>query len=380
MLLNLSGTLASIDFRLADNFISLIFLVILFLFLVLKRKKILFYNKQLNFTSFIIITLFLFFIFAPVISTTDPGFQNNIGLSKLLPPFSSVKMIYQINEQRNNDFGKIKNQLLDEMPVYFDSIRIINGNYYYFQNENLTLFNRQNILFKDEVPVIKSRLFIFGTDEFGRDVFSRLVYGTRISMLIGLGAIIVAFILGTGFGFLAGYSGRITDTILNRFTDMFISFPIIFLLILILAFFGNSIFTVILILGFSGWMSLFKIVRGEVIAIKQKDYFITASMIGLSRWKLLTKEALPVISAPVIVNLVFLYGNVILAEAALSYLGLGAGLNYPSWGSMIEAGQEYLSQAWWMIFFPGLALVLTLFAANNLGRILNLYYNPRLSK
>jgi peptide/nickel transport system permease protein len=94
----------------------------------------------------------------------------------------------------------------------------------------------------------------------------------------------------------------------------------------------------------------------------------------------LVKEIMPVIIAPVIVNLVFQYGNVILAEAALSYLGLGTGLNYPSWGGMIEAGQEYLSQAWWMILFPGLALILTLFTANNLGRDLNRYYNPRISK
>jgi peptide/nickel transport system permease protein len=170
------------------------------------------------------------------------------------------------------------------------------------------------------------------------------------------------------------------DTALNRFTDMFLSLPVIFLIILILTFFGNSIFTIIFILGFSGWMSLFKIVRGEVISIKQKDYFITASMIGLPGWKLLSKEILPVILAPVIVNLVFQYGNVILAEAALSYLGLGTALNYPSWGGMIESGQEYLSQAWWMIFFPGLALILTLFTANNLGRQLNKYFNPRINE
>jgi peptide/nickel transport system permease protein len=380
LLLNFSGTLASIDFNLTDYFISLILLIVFLLHLLMKRKKSKFINKQLNFTSFIIITLLLFFVFAPVISTTEPGFQNNIGISRLLPPFSSLKMIYPVNDLGNDELSKIKNQLLNEMPVYFDSIRIIDGNYYYSQGENLTLLNKQNILFDDGVPVIKSRFFVFGTDEFGRDIFSRLVYGTRISLLIGLGAVIVAFILGTGLGFFSGYSGRLSDTILNRFTDMFLSFPVIFLIILILAFFGNSIFTIILILGFSGWMSLFKIVRSEVIAIKHRDYFITASMIGLSRWKLLTREALPVIAVPVIVNLVFLYGNVILAEAALSYLGLGAGLNYPSWGAMIEEGQEYLSQSWWLILFPGLALVLTLFAANNLGRILNQYFNPRISR
>lgn len=377
---NLSGTLDSFDFNVSDNFISLILLVVVFFVLLLKRYKLSLFTKKLNFTSFIIITILLTFIFAPVIATTDPGFRNNTGLSKLLPPFSSVKMIYAINDQGNDNFSKNKDQLLNETPVYFDSIQKINGNFYYSQKENLTLFNKQNILFDDTIPVVKSRLFIFGTDEFGRDVFSRLVWGTRISILIGLGAVIVAFILGTGMGFLAGYSGRFPDTILNRFTDMFLSFPVIFLIILILAFFGNSLFTIVLILGFSGWMSLFKIVRNEVITIKQKDYFITASMIGLSKWKLLTKETLPVIAAPVIVNLVFLYGNVILAEAALSYLGLGTGLNYPSWGAMIEAGQEYLSQAWWMIFFPGLVLVLTLFAANNLGRILNQYFNPRISR
>ena len=126
-------------------------------------------------------------------------------------------------------------------------------------------------------------------------------------------------------------------------------------------------------------MSLFKIVRGEVISLKNKDYFISAKLIGLSKTKLLFKEVVPVILPPVIVNLVFQYANVILAEAALSYLGLGTGNLYPSWGAMIEAGQNYLSQAWWMIFFPGLILFLTLYTANNIGKELNIYFNPRVN-
>ena len=137
---------------------------------------------------------------------------------------------------------------------------------------------------------------------------------------------------------------------------------------------------VIIVLGFSGWMSLFKIVRSEVISLKQKDFFISARMIGLSQSQLLFKEVLPILLTPIVVNLVFLFGGVILAEAALSYLGLGTGSSHPSWGSMIDAGQNYLKNAWWMILFPGIALILTLYSANDLGQKIKIYFNPQLKK
>jgi len=125
-------------------------------------------------------------------------------------------------------------------------------------------------------------------------------------------------------------------------------------------------------------MSLFKIVRGEVASLKQKDYIQTAKLLGIKTNRILFKEILPVIIAPVIVNLIFQFSNVILAESALSYLGLGAGDSYSSWGAMIQSGQEYITKAWWMIIFPGVFLVVTLFSANYFGRRLNKFFNPRL--
>ena len=381
LITNFSSALGQFDFSLADNFISLMLIFAGSVLLLFNKKKNTILEEEITFTSSVLIILIFFFVFAPVISTSAPDFQSNIGITKLLQPFSSVEFIHTSDEKNGeNEFNSLKKKLMNENLIYIDSIRKINDEFYYYQKEKTVLADKNKIIFKNNIPLVESRLFVLGTDEFGRDVFSRLIYGTRISMIVGLGAVIVSFILGIGLGFLSGYSGWFMDTALNRFTDMFLSLPVIFLIILILTFFGNSIFTIIFILGFSGWMSLFKIVRGEVISIKQKDYFITASMIGLPGWKLLSKEILPVILAPVIVNLVFQYGNVILAEAALSYLGLGTALNYPSWGGMIESGQEYLSQAWWMIFFPGLALILTLFTANNLGRQLNKYFNPRINE
>ncbi|MCH7516509.1 MAG: ABC transporter permease, partial [Bacteroidetes bacterium] len=137
---------------------------------------------------------------------------------------------------------------------------------------------------------------------------------------------------------------------------------------------------VIIVLGLSGWMSLFKIVKSEVLSEKNKDYILTAGMLGLTKRKILTNEILPVIFIPLVVSIVFQFSNVILAESALSYLGLGTGSSYPSWGAMIESGQRYVTKAWWMISFPGLILIFTIFSANDFGKRLNRSINPGVSK
>ena len=374
-----------ISFPMFDSFLSAFLILAIPIYLFLKRNKIKVLSNKINFTSLIIIILLFFFCVAPLIVNSNPNFQKSLSITKLLPPFSSVKVLHLVPEEnfynKNlEEFVQLKNQVVkrsfNQNIIFVDSIADGQKFFYYQQGSTIEL-PKSKIVMKEGKPLITRTYFLLGTDELGRDIFSRLIYGARISLFVGLGSVAISLLLGLFLGFLAGYPGGLIDSALNRITEMFLAFPVIFLIILILALFGNSLISVIVVLGFSGWMSLFKIVRGEVIALKNKDYFISAKLIGLSRTKLLLKEVLPVILAPVIVNLVFQYANVILAEAALSYLGLGTGSTYPSWGAMIEAGQNYLSQAWWMIFFPGFILFLTLYTANNLGKEINIYFNPR---
>jgi peptide/nickel transport system permease protein len=385
---DLNAAINQFSLSLFDSFVSGILVLAIFLHFVFRKVKSPLLNRRLDFTSFAIVVLGMFFLFAPLISTTNPDFQKNIGVTKLLPPFSSVKVLHLKKEEKHadnilDDYINQKKLVIknsfDENIIFADSVSV-DSEVVCYQRDHVERIAKANVIFKNGKPFLTTKYFLLGSDELGRDIFSRLIYGARISLFVGLGSVFVSLILGMLLGFLAGYWSGFTGSLLGRITDMFLAFPVIFLIILILALFGNSLFTVIVVLGFSGWMSLFKIVRGEVVALKNKDYFISAQLAGLSKTRLLTREVLPVIIAPVIVNLVFQYGNVILAEAALSFLGLGTGNSYPSWGAMIESGQNYLSHAWWMIFFPGFMLFFTLYTANDLGKKINTYFNPRIAK
>ena len=369
-----------------DIIISLILIVVVSVVVFLFKKRIKFLNRGINFSNCFLMLLLFFFLFAPIITNENPDFQKNVNVTKFLPPLSSVKVLHLQEEnpapgESVGEFLLLKEEYVkksfNESIIYIDSIGK-NGKDIY-QGSKMIDVNKDKLVLKDGRPYITNKLFILGTDEYGRDIFSRVIYGTRISLVVGLGAVIFSLIIGLMMGFFAGYSGGYLDILFSRITDLFLTFPIIFLILLILSLFGNNIFAVIIVLGITGWMTLFKVIRGEVISIKNKDFFVTSRLLGLSNVQLLRKEIIPMILAPVIVNIVFQFASVILAESALSYLGLGVGMDYPSWGSMIEAGQEYLSKAWWMSFFPGLMLVLTLLSANNLGREINRIYNPRIS-
>ncbi len=373
-----------VSFRLADAFLSALILILFVPLLLVFRKRLKFLNNKLNFSFAFLILLGFVFLFTPVISNENPEFSGNLSVTKLLPPLSRV---IQIEKQDLEPLTEAEKFLIRAesiiKPSFSNKVIFVDSIYQadkviYFQNSRSYEIEMETLVRLNGKILMKEKIFPLGTDDFGRDIFTRLLYGTRISISVGLGAVLLSFIIGITFGFIAGYKGGILDILLNRFAEIFLAFPVIYLIILILALFGSSVISVIIVLGISGWMSLFKIVKSEVLSIKQRDYFSTAELIGLSKIQLLFKEIFPLTFIPVLVNLVFLFSNVVLAEAALSYLGLGTGNEYPSWGAMINSGQEYITKAWWMITFPGSILVLTLFAFNSSGKKLGKLFNPRM--
>jgi len=377
-------------FKLIDTILASLLFTLSFPLVIIFRKKIKFINAGINFSAAFLILLGFVFLFAPIISDQNPEFSKNLSVTKLLPPLSSVKQInLKTGPDRNEaatrleafrtKMEKIIKPSFDDNIIFTDSIST-HGNVVYYQKNKAFEIEKEKLFTENGVIVIEEKFFLLGSDEFGRDIFSRLVYGTRISITVGFCAVILSFFIGTILGFIAGYRGGLLDAILNRFAELFLAFPVIYLVILILALFGSSIWSVIIVLGISGWMSLFKIVKTEVLSVKHKDFFFTAGFIGLNKSQLLFKEILPVMLVPVLANLIFLFSNVILAEAALSFIGLGTGNTYPSWGTMISSGHEYVTTAWWLIAFPGAALIFTLFSINFYSRKAGSILNPGLSK
>ena len=278
------SAIAVLNFRLIDSILfTIVFLLIIplgFFF----RERLRFLKSRLNLSFGFLILLCFVFLFAPVISNENPEFSKNISVTKLLPPFSSIKQIgLKLTEGEPSSESEIFRQRMDRIIkppfddniIYADSVELANTVTYY-QKQFANKIPADRLIIKDGSPIVKEKLFVLGTDEYGRDLFVRILYGTRISLVVGLGSVILCFFIGTLLGFIAGYKGGFLDGLLNRFSEIFLAFPVIYLVVLILGLFGSSLLSVIIVLGISGWMSLFKIVKSEVLSIKQKDYFSTA--------------------------------------------------------------------------------------------------------
>jgi len=221
--------------------------------------------------------------------------------------------------------------------------------------------------------------FLLGTDQYNRDIFSRILYGARISLSIGFVAVGISVTLGTLIGAIAGFLGGRTDAVIMRFVDMIISFPRLVLLIMIVALFQeSSIWLIIAVLGFTHWPGTARIVRGEVLSLREREFIEAARALGYSNSRIILRHVIPNTLAPVIVAATLGIGNVIVLEAGLSFLGLGVQPPTPSWGSMVADGRRVMLDAWWLSTFPGLAIVLVVVCFNLVGDGLRDALDPRL--
>jgi peptide/nickel transport system permease protein len=219
-----------------------------------------------------------------------------------------------------------------------------------------------------------------GTDTLGRDVASRLLYGARVSLVVGFSAVLLAGVIGVALGLVSGWYGGRLDDALMRLGDVQLAFPVLVLAVAVLAVLGASMTNLILVLGVTGWITYARIVRGEVLTLRERDFVAAARALGApDRW-ILVRHLLPNVLPPITVVATFSVARTIIAEASLSFLGLGIPAPEPSWGAMLDEGRNYITTGWWLALFPGLAILLLVLGINLVGDWLRDVLDPRMER
>jgi peptide/nickel transport system permease protein len=225
----------------------------------------------------------------------------------------------------------------------------------------------------EEVLLGPSRSHYLGTDQLGRDLFSRMLYGTRVSLLVGIAAVGIACLVGLFLGALAGFFGGFIDSIVMRFVDIMLCFPAFFLILSVVAILEPSIMNIMCIIGLTSWMGIARLARAEILSLKEREFILAAKAIGVSNLKIITRHLIPNALGPVIVSATLSVAGAILLESSLSFLGLGVQPPNPSWGNILAESKSTLGAAWWLSLFPGLAILITVLGFNLLGEGLREY-------
>ncbi len=223
-----------------------------------------------------------------------------------------------------------------------------------------------------------TRDHLMGTDELGRDLLSRIIWGSRVSLKVGFVAVGIALLIGIAVGAAAGFYGGNVDAVLMRFVDIMLAFPTFFLILAVIAILEPSIFTIMAVIGVTSWMDVARLVRAEFLTLKERDFVDAAKAVGVRNMRLIFRHILPNALSPVFVAATFGIAGAILIESGLSFLGLGVQPPDPSWGNILTSGKDNIEVAWWLSLYPGLAILITVLSYNLVGEGLRDALDPRL--